>query len=112
MKSSAAFALGLWTGAAVVAAVGAFYWHVWKPVPATPSPRMEAEWQAKDEEIRRLRQEQTRWSAEEQRLRQTNTELKSNLTARAVTRLDTFPRRIPFHRTTTGAPEPPDRPGR
>jgi len=105
MKSSAAFALGLWTGAAVVAAVGAFYWRVWRPMPVTPVPRMEAEWQAKDEEIRRLRQEQARWSAEEQRLRQTNTELKNNLVARAASRSEERARRIPFRRTSATAPE-------
>ena len=100
MKPSAAFALGLWVGAVVVAAVGAFYLRGLSRKAGEPAPQLARQLQDKAEEIQQLRQEQTRLQAEDLRLRQTISELKSNLDARvlAETQRETREerRRIPF----------------
>ena len=100
MKSSAAFALGLWVGAVVVAAIGAFHLRGLALARREPTPQMAKELQGKTEEIQLLRQEQARLTAEGARLRQTISELKSNLDARVLmeTRRDLREarRRVPF----------------
>jgi hypothetical protein len=110
MKPSAAFALGLWTGAVVVAAIGAFHLRGLARVAGEPSPQAVKELQAKTEEIQQLRQEQARLTAEDARLRQTISELKRNSDTRALvdTRRDQreVRRRVPF-RLTAETPSPP-----
>jgi len=74
MKSAAAFAVGLWTGALVMAAVGAFYLHLFGvPRPADSQDGR----QQLDARIQKLQLEQTNTTAEIQRLRQTVAELRT-----------------------------------
>ena len=88
MKPTAAFAVGLWTGALVMTAVGLVYYWVWagnlvKPtLPATDSCVTE---------LASEKQENARLIAEVQRLRETVTELRSRPAAEPI-------RRIPFRR--------------
>ena len=97
MKPSAALALGLWVGAVVGYAIGAFHLRGLALVGREPSPQMAKDLQGKTEEIQQLRQDQARLLAEDARLRQTISELKSNLEARAIieTRRDAR-RRVPW----------------
>jgi hypothetical protein len=100
MKPSAAFALGLWTGAVVVAAIGAFHLRGLARVAQEPSPQMVKQLQDKNEEIQQLRQEQARLLAEDLRLRQTISEQMSDVDARALIEMRhetrDARRRIPF----------------
>jgi len=88
MKPTAAFAVGLWTGALVMTAVGLVYYWFWagnlvKPaLPATDSCATE---------LATEKQENARLIAEVQRLRETVTELHSRQPAEPI-------RRIPFRR--------------
>ena len=80
MKPAAAFAAGLWTGAAVIAAVGAFYLRVWELGRSGGTPAT-----AKLEtRLQLLQQEQARSAAEESRLKQTIADLQAELDARAA----------------------------
>jgi hypothetical protein len=81
MKPAAAFAAGLWTGAAVIAAVGAFYLRVWE-LGRTGSGSVGRE--KLESRIQLLQQEQTRAQAEEARLKQTIAELQAELETRMV----------------------------
>ena len=115
VKPSAAFALGLWAGAVVVAAVGAFYLRGLERTTGEPSPQMAKQLQDETEQIQQLRQEQARLLAEDMRLRQTISELKSNLDAGVVTEAtrsaDETRRRIPFRSTgETPVPAPAEQP--
>jgi hypothetical protein len=98
LKPAAAFAAGLWIGAVVVAAIGAFNLRVWESARRERPPRTTAEQLAKDDEIQHLRQEQARLTAEAQRLRQTVAELKSNLDARTALETRRELRRVPVRR--------------
>ena len=107
MKPSAAFALGLWIGAVAVAAIGAFHLRGLARLAQEPSPQMVKQLQDKTDELQQLRQEQTRLLAEDSRLRQTISELKSDLDTMSLieTRRETRDarRRIPFRANS----EPP-----
>jgi cell division protein FtsB len=83
MKSSAAFALGLWTGAVVVAAVGAFHLRIWERSTGHNPVHLADALQAKDDQILALQQERARLTAEEARLKQTVSDLKTDLSRRA-----------------------------
>lgn len=87
MKASAAFAVGLWTGAVVVAAVAWFHYSDTLRSSADGSTSTPSELEAKDDQIRLLRRDQARLQAETQRLRETVSELKSNRVARAMFRM-------------------------
>ncbi len=93
MRPAAAFSIGLWTGAAVVAAVGLFYVQGINRTRSSASPAADAERAAESEQIRVLDQENARLSAELQRLRETASTLKSNLDVQVTVEQ---PRRIPF----------------
>ena len=95
MKPAAAFSIGLWTGAAVIAAVGLFYLQGSKRARSGATLAVDSELAAKADEIRSLEQENARLNAEVQRLRETASTLKSNLAVRVTTEP---PRRIPFAR--------------
>ena len=95
-KPAAAFAAGLWIGAVVVAAIGAFNLRVWESARRERAPRTTAELAAKEDEIQHLRQERARLTAEAQRLRETVAELKSNLDARTALETRRELRRVPF----------------
>jgi cell division septum initiation protein DivIVA len=99
MKPAAAFSVGLWTGAAVVAAVGVFYVQGIDRVRSSVSPAANSELSASLEQIRQLEQENARLSAELQRFRETASVLKSNLDVQTT---EAQPRRVPFLR-----PSPP-----
>ena len=93
MKPAAAFSIGLWAGAAVVAAVGLFYLQGSQRPRSGSTSVTDSELATKADEVRSLEQENARLNAEVQRLKETASELKSNL-AEKVT-LDGG-RRIPF----------------
>ena len=93
MKPAAAFAVGLWTGAAVVAAVGLFYLQGASRMRNPSLPEENSELGERTERIRVLEQENARLSAELQSLRKTASILKSDLDSQAVAEQ---PRRIPF----------------
>jgi hypothetical protein len=93
MKPAAAFSVGLWTGAAVVAAVGLFYLQGAASMRSNPSPTDNSELAVRSEKIRMLEQENARLSAELQRIRQTASTLKQDLDHQAAV---DQPRRIPY----------------
>ena len=93
MKPAAAFSIGLWTGAAVIAAIGLFYVQGSERARSGTTSAADSELATKAEEIRSLEQENARLNAEVQRLKETASALKSNL-AEIVTLENT--RRIPF----------------
>ncbi|HUI08501.1 MAG TPA: hypothetical protein VL486_15980 [Verrucomicrobiae bacterium] len=95
MKPAAAFSVGLWTGAAVVAAVGVFYVQGMGRARSPASPSTGSEPVSESEQFRMLEQENARLLAELQRLRETASTLKSNLDVQ--TTLEP-PRRIPYIR--------------
>ena len=106
MKPAAAFSVGLWTGAAVVAAVGLFYVQGIDRARGPASPDANSEMAAQSEQIRQLEQENARLSAELQRFRETASTLKSNLDVQTVV---VEHQRIPFIRPsvpTETAPAP------
>jgi hypothetical protein len=96
MKPAAAFSIGLWTGAAVIAAVGLFYVQGSERARSGATSAADSELASKVEEIRSLEQENARLNAEAQRLKETASTLKSNLVAVRVTAESS--RRIPFAR--------------
>ena len=89
MKPAAAFAVGLWTGALVMTAVGLLYFQRWAG--ATGKPAVPAQDQL-ESQLAGLKQENARLTAEAQRLRETVAELRSRPVAETV-------RRIPFRRS-------------
>ena len=106
MKPAAAFSIGLWTGAAVIAAIGLFY--------AQGSPRtrsrtissVDSESGSTAEQVRNLEQENARLNAEVQRLKETASTLKSNLAEQTA---EDGLRRLPFAPPlTTEEPAPTD----
>src|SRR5271169_2879291 len=104
MKPAAAFSIGLWAGAAVIAAVGLFYAQNSQRSRSGAASTVDSELAAKAEEVRTLEQENARLNAEVQRLKETASALKSNLAERAVPD-DT--RRVPFAPPTAVEPVPP-----
>jgi hypothetical protein len=100
MKPAAAFSIGLWTGAAVIAAVGLFYVQGSERARTGVTSAVDSELAAKADEIRSLEQDNARLNAEVQRLKETTSTLKSNLAVRVTVEA---PRRIPFARAP--APE-------
>jgi hypothetical protein len=103
MKASAAFATGLWIGAGVVAALGAFHFRIWERAPAETSSEMSAALQAKSDQVAMLEQDKARLTAEIQRLRETIADLRTKEPARAITESESpavqAPGRVPFRRT-------------
>ena len=93
MKPAAAFSIGLWTGAAVIAAIGLFYVQGSQHAHSGPSPATNSDLSAESEQIRLLQQENARLNAEVRRLKETASTLSSNLEMQAA--VDTR-RRIPF----------------
>jgi hypothetical protein len=100
MKPAAAFAAGLWTGAAVIAAVGVFYLRVWELGRPSNSPVGRDKLETR---LQLLQQEQTRAVAESVRLKQTIAELQAELEARAA--IDTR-RQYRMTRREPSAPDP------
>ena len=94
MKPAAAFAVGLWTGALVMTAVGLVYLH-WGAGPAG-RPAQPAQDQL-EAQLTNLNQENARLVAEAQRLRETVTEMRNRP-------VDVPVQRVPFRRRA-GAPE-------
>jgi hypothetical protein len=93
MKPAAAFSIGLWTGAAVIAAIGLFYVQGSQRARGNVSPSTNSDLSGESEQIRLLQQENARLNAEIQRLKETASILKSNLETQAVVE---SPRRIPY----------------
>ena len=104
MKPSAAFSVGLWTGAAVVAAVGWFYMQNADRSRSSAFPAAHSELAAKSEQIRVLERENARLMAEAQSLRETASALKNNLAVRATVRQRQRVPIIPLSEATETAP--------
>lgn len=106
MKSPAAFAFGLWTGAMAVVILWLIYLgDALRAGPQVP-PELAAQLAAKSERVTLLEQENARYAAESERLKQTVAELTSNLAARANAQAPQFlRRRVPFLRPDS-APVP------
>ena len=100
MKPAAAFSIGLWTGAAVIAAVGLFYFQGSQHARSGVSSATNSDVSTESDQIHLLQQENARLNAEIQRLKETASILKSNLETRVVIE---SPRRIPFIRETNEA---------
>ena len=94
MKPVAAFAVGLWTGALVMTAVGGLYFSLWAGAAGKPTVPVQDQLEV---QLAGLKQENARIAAEAQRLRETVTDLRSRPVAESV-------RRLPFRRQTE-APE-------
>jgi len=103
MKPAAAFSIGLWTGAAVMAAVGLFYVQGSQRTRTGAASVADSKLAADTEQIRLLDQENARLNAEVQRLKVTASTLKSNLAVRVTTEPV---RRIPFRRASPAADTP------
>lgn len=108
MKPAAAFSIGLWTGAAVIAAVGLFYVQNSDRARGSASSSADSRLAAETEQIRLLEQENARLNAEVQRLKETASTLKSNLAQRAV---EEPHRRLPFVRRPAASENPSPEPG-
>ena len=93
MKPAAAFSIGLWTGAAVIAAIGLFYVQGSQHARSGASPSTNTDGSAESEQIRLLQQENARLNAEVRRLKETASTLSSNLEMQTVVESR---RRIPF----------------
>ena len=81
MKPVAAFAVGLWTGALVMTAVGLLYFRLWAG--ALGKPAVPAQDQA-ESQMAGLKQESARLAAEAQRLRETVVDLRNRPAAEPV----------------------------
>jgi len=92
MKPAAAFSIGLWTGAAVVAAVGLFVLQQSQRMHGGATSAADSKLAA-GEQVQLLEQDNARLNAEVQRLKETASALKSNLEEKSV--LESR-RRIPF----------------
>ena len=93
MKPAAAFSIGLWTGAAVIAAIGLFYVQGSQHARGGALPATNSDLSAESEQIRLLQQENARLNAEVRRLKETASTLNSNLEMQAAVEPR---RRIPF----------------
>ena len=107
MKPAAAFSIGLWTGAAVIAAIGLFYAQGSQHVRNGASPATNADLSDGSDQFRLAQQENARLNAEVQRLKETISTLNSNNLEMQVAVAS--PRRIPFvhglNETEPAAPE-------
>lgn len=103
MKSAAAFAAGLWTGAVVVAGVGIFYLRILEFGHHDTVPSGQEKLETR---IQLLQQDQARAQAEEARLKQTISELQSKLEARAT--VDTRRQLRTARREATEIEPPPE----
>lgn len=106
MKPAAAFSIGLWTGAAVVAAVGLFILQQSQRAHGGAGSVTDSKLAAASDQLQLLQQDNARLNAEVQRLRETASALKSNMEEKAA--LETQ-RRIPFRVPSPEAevPAPP-----
>jgi cell division protein FtsB len=104
MKPAAAFSIGLWTGAAVVAAVWLFYVQQSGRAHGNAATVTDSKLAAASEQIQGLEQDNARLNAEVQRLKETAATLKSNVEERAT--LQTR-RRIPFRIASPESETPP-----
>jgi hypothetical protein len=93
MKPAAAFSIGLWAGAAVIAAVGLFYVQGSQRARSGTTSATNSELGATAEQIRFLEQENARLNAEVQRLKETASALKNDLAEKVMAENS---RRIPF----------------
>jgi hypothetical protein len=91
MKSAAAFALGLWTGAVLIGAVGTHYFRVLDQARLDASPQVREKIETR---VQLLQQEQARAAAEATRLKETVAELKSNLAAQTSVEVRRLPRAV------------------
>jgi hypothetical protein len=107
MKPAAAFSIGLWTGAAVIAAIGLFYIQGSQHARSGASLATNADLSDGADQFRLAQQENARLNAEVQRLKETISTLNSNnleMQAAAAS-----PRRIPFvHGLNETEPAPPE----
>ena len=71
MKPAAAFSIGLWTGAAVIAAIGLFYVQGSERARSGALPATNSDLSAESEQIRLLQQENARLNDEVHRLMET-----------------------------------------
>lgn len=104
MKPAAAFSIGLWTGAAVIAAVGLFTVQQFERSRGGATSATDSKLAAASEQVRLLEQDNARLNAEVQRLKETAAALKSNVEEKAT--LETR-RRIPFRIPFPEAEIPP-----
>lgn len=108
MKPAAAFSIGLWTGAAVIAAVGLFTIQQFQRARSGATSATDSNLVAASEEVQLLEQDNARLNAEVQRLKETAAALKSNMEEKAA--LETR-RRIPFRIPSPEVELPPPPPG-
>ncbi len=104
MKPAAAFSIGLWTGAAVIAAVGLFTMQQFGRAHGGAASVTDSNLVAASEQVQLLEQDNARLNAEVQRLKETAAALKSNLEEKSA--LETR-RRIPFRVPSPDAEIPP-----
>jgi hypothetical protein len=107
MKPAAAFSIGLWTGAAVIAAVGLFILQQTQRAHGGATSATDSKLAAASEQVQLFEQDNARLNAEVQRLKETASALKSNMEEKAS--LETR-RRIPF-RIPFQEADPPPPPG-
>ena len=84
MKPAAAFSIGLWTGASLIAAVGLFYVQSAERARSGESSAVDSRLAEEPERVRSLEQENAWLNAEVQRFKETASTLKSNLAARTA----------------------------
>ena len=104
MKPAAAFSIGLWTGAAVVAAVWLFYVQQSERARGSAASITDSKLAVASDQIQSLERDNARLNAEVQRLKETAAALKSNVEEKA--RLETG-RRMPFRSQSSEAEPPP-----
>jgi hypothetical protein len=104
MKPAAAFSIGLWTGAAVIAAVGLFTVQQFERAHSGAASVTGSNLVAASEQVQLLEQDNARLNAEVQRLKETAAALKSDLEEKST--LETR-RRIPFRVPFSEAEIPP-----
>src|SRR5579863_19314 len=104
MKPAAAFSIGLWTGAAVIAAVGLFILQQSERAHGGAASATDSKLAAASDQVQLLEQDNARLNAEVQRLKETAATLESNMEEKAA--LETR-RRIPFRIPIPEAEIPP-----
>ncbi|MGD1019247.1 MAG: hypothetical protein ABSA12_07995 [Verrucomicrobiia bacterium] len=109
MKPAAAFSIGLWTGAAVIAAVGLFTVQQFGRPHGGAASATDSNLVAASEQVQLLEQDNARLNAEVQRLKETAAALKNDLEERAAEEkaaLETR-RRVPFRLQSPEPENPP-----
>ena len=104
MKPAAAFSIGLWAGAAVIAAVWLFYVQQSERAHGGAASVTDSKLAAASDRIQGLEQDNARLNAEVQRLKETAAALKSNVEEKAAVGTR---RRIPFRIPLPEAETPP-----